>query len=40
MYAETEKYLLSKENNTEYKTEPIILKVTICKLHNLLNVVV
>lgn len=22
MYAETEKYLLSKENNTEYKTEP------------------
>lgn len=22
MYAETEKYLLSKENNTKYKTEP------------------
>lgn len=22
MYAETEKYLFSKENNTEYKTEP------------------
>lgn len=22
MYAETEKYLLSKENNTKYNTEP------------------